>query len=280
MLDGQQLKSLGLRCARALHMTIKTAVMYTVEHKSVERPIQQSFQFLNPMHKETGQFTFGSVDNQVMLNNLLTTETSLRHLETEFLKRGVAAVTFEQGLTLGRYKKVISLLSAPSKVIDEAGGVLVFLEQNELDGARILPAARNQKKDEHGDTIIETDSEAYILSKQMTEEQGPRDLLDSIDALLESAWFDPSTRAEVLSDFAARGVDGTGYGVPIEMSNLVVLKDGERGGRGDAGPGTGPEGSGAGAVTGTARVMVPSGAPGRRCGEGQPVVVEVVGWCS
>src|SRR5258708_22998350 len=92
----------------------------------------------------------------------------------------------------------------------------------------MLPAARNQKKDEHGDTIIETDSEAYILSKQMTEEQGPRDLLDSIDALLESAWFDPSTRAEVLSDFASRGVDGTGYGVPIEMSSLVVLKDGER----------------------------------------------------
>ncbi len=166
MLDGQQLKSLGLRFARALHMTIKTAVMFTVEHKSVERPIQQSFQFLNHLLKETGQFTFGFVDNQVMLNNLLTTETSLRHLETEFLKRGVAAVTFEPGLTLGRYKKVISLLSAPSKVIDEAGGVLVFLEQNELDGARILPAARNQKKDEHGDTIIETDSEAYILSKQ------------------------------------------------------------------------------------------------------------------
>src|SRR5260370_11289066 len=104
----------------------------------------------------------------------------------------------------------------------------------------------------------------------MTEEQGPRDLLYSIDALLESAWFDPSTRAEVLSDFAARGVDGTGYGVPIEMSSLVVFKDGERVGRGDAGPGTGPEGSGTGAATGTARVMVPSGAPGGSGGGGQP----------
>jgi HEAT repeat protein len=270
MLDGQQLKSLGLRFARALHMTIKTAVMFTVEHKSVERPIQQSFQLLNHLLKETGQFTFGFVDNQVMLNNLLTTENSLRHLETEFLKRGVAAVTFEPGLTLGRYKKVISLLSAPSKVIDEAGGVLVFLEQNELEGARILPAARNQKKDQHGDTIIETDSEAYILSKQMTEEQGPRDLLDSIDALLESAWFDPSTRAEVLSDFAARGVDGTGYGVPIEMSSLVVLKDGEKIGRGDLAPGVGSEGGGTGADAGTARAMVPSGVLGGSGGTGQP----------
>jgi len=242
MLDGQQLKSLGLRFARSLHMTIKTAIMFTVEHKSVERPVQQSFQFLNLLLKEAGQFTFGFVENQVMLNNLLTTDTSLRQLETEFFKRGIAAVTFEPGLTLGRYKKVISLLAAPSKAIDDAGGILVFLEQNELEGARILPAARNQKKDEHGDTIIESDSEAYILSKQMTGEQGPRDLLDSIDALLESAWFDPSTRAEVLSDFAARGVDGSGYGVPIEMSSLVVLKDGESVGRGSTEQGTNPQG--------------------------------------
>ena len=271
MLDGQQLKSLGLRFARALHMTIKTAVMFTVEHKSVQRPIEQSFQFLNHLLKETGQFTFGFVDNQVMLNNLLTSDTSLRQLETEFLKRGVAAVTFEPGLTLGRYKKVISLLAAPSKVIDDAGGILVFLDQNELEGARILPAARNQKKDEHGDTIIETDSEAYILSKQMTEEQGPRDLLDSIDALLESAWFDPSTRAEVLSDFAARGVDGSGYGVPIEMSSLVVLKEGEAVGRAGATSEGGGSTGGSGEATGTARTMAPSGGPrGDGGGTGQP----------
>src|SRR6266849_3017938 len=138
------------------------------------------------------------------------------------------------GLTLGRYKKVVGLLSVPSKVIDDAGGILVFLDQNEIEGARILPAAKNQKKDEHGDTIIETDSEAYIMSKQMAEEQAPRDLLDSIDALLESAWYDPSTRAEVLSDFAARGMDGAGYGVP----NLVILKEGETVGTGPVAPGT------------------------------------------
>src|SRR5438445_13306345 len=108
MLDGEQLKTLGLRFARALHMTIKTAVVVTVEHKRVERPIQQSFQLLNHLLKEAGQFTFGFVEDQIMFNNLLTTEASLRHLEIEFLKRGVPAVTFEPGLTLCRYKKVIS----------------------------------------------------------------------------------------------------------------------------------------------------------------------------
>src|SRR5260370_5003237 len=118
MLDGKQLKTLGLRFARALHMTIKTAVMFTVEHKSVERPIQQSFQLLNHLLKEAGQFTFGFVDNQVMLNNLLTTDTSLRHLEIEFLKRGVAAVIFEPGRQLRRYYKVVVILSVPTTVID------------------------------------------------------------------------------------------------------------------------------------------------------------------
>jgi HEAT repeats len=227
MSDSKQIKALGLRFARALQMTLKTAVMFTIEHKSVERPIQQSFLLLNNLLKETGQFTFGFIDNQVMLNNVLTTDTTLRQLETEFLKRGVAAVTFEPGLTLGRYKKVISTLAVPSKTIDDVGGLLSYLDQNEVEGARILPAAKNQKKDEHGDTIIETDSESYILSKQMSDEQTGRDFLDSIDALLESACFDPTTRGEVLADFATQGVDGSGYGVPVGVPQLVVLKDGE-----------------------------------------------------
>lgn len=225
--DNKQIKALGLRFARSLQMTVKTTVMFTVEHKSVERPIQQSFELLNTLLKEVGQFTFGFVDNQVMLNNLLTTDLSLRHLETEFLKRGITAVTFEPGLTLGRYRKVISLLAASSKIIEEAGGTLNFLDKNEIEGARILPASKNQKKDEQGDTIIDTDSEAYILSKQMASEQGSRDFLDSIDSLLESGCFDPAVRNDVLSEFASQQFDGAGYGVPIAMPNLVPLREGQ-----------------------------------------------------
>lgn len=227
MSDNKQIKALGLRFARGLQMTVKTTVMFTVDHKSVERPIQQSFELLNTLLKEVGQFTFGFVDNQVMLNNLLTTDLSLRHLETEFLKRGITAVTFEPGLTLGRYRKVISLLAASSKLIDEAGGTLNFLDRNEIEGARILPASKNQKKDEQGDTIIDTDSEAYILSKQMATEQGSRDFLDSIDSLLESGCFDPAVRNDVLSEFATQQFDGSGYGVPIAMPNLVPLREGQ-----------------------------------------------------
>ncbi len=227
MADNKQIKALGLRFARALQMTVKTAVMFTIHHKSVERPIQQSFELLNKLLKESGQFTFGFIDNQIILNNLLTSDDSLDHLQTEFLKRGIAAVTFEPGLTLARYRKIISILSVQTKEIDDAGGTLGFLDRNEIEGARILPAAKNQKKDEEGDTIIDTDSEAYILSKQMADEQGSRDFLDSIDALLESGGFDPTVRNEVLSEFASKPFDGSGYGVPIPMPNLVPLKEGQ-----------------------------------------------------
>lgn len=280
MLDSKQVKILGLRFARALQTTVKTAGVFTIEHKSCGRPIQQSFLLLNNMIKEVGQFTCGFVDNQILLNNLLTTDTSLKHLETEFLKRGIAAITFEPGLTLARYKKVIHVLSAPTASIDAAGGFLAFLDQNEIDGVRILPAAKNQKKNESGDTILETDSEAYILSKQMDEDRSPRDFLDSIDSLLESGCFDASARTEVLSNFAAQGVDGTGYGVPLEVPNMVFLKEGEtvapaqgqmmlpgdsKGGGGmsfsaAAGNGLGGSGSGAGPGTG--------GFPGHGSGSG------------
>lgn len=257
--DNKQIKASGLRFARGLQMTVKTAVMFTVDHKSVERPIQQSFDLLNSLLKEVGQFTLGFVDNQIMLNNLLTSDASLRHLETEFLKRGIAAVTFEPGLTVARFRKVVSVLSASSKAIEETGGILSFIANNEVEGARILPTAKNQKKDEHGDTIIDSDSEAYILSKQMAEEQGPRDFLDSIEALMESGCFDPSARNQILSEFASRQFDGAGYGVPIGMPNLVALKEGEMvvaaPGGGDTGPGNsnpqrGPATGGDAALTG------------------------------
>ena len=260
MLDNKQIKTLGLRFARALQTTVKTAGVFTIEHKSAERPIQQSFLLLNNLLKEVGQFTFGFVDNQVMLNNLLTNEPSLRHLETEFLKRGVAAITFEPGLTVGRYTKVIQVLSAPTSDIEAVGGFLVFLDQHEVEGVRILPAARNQKKNEQGDTIIETDSESYIMSKQLPEEQAPRDFLDAIDSLLESGCFDPSTRTEVISNFATNGMDGSGYGVPIDVPNLTIVKEGEAvgpangqagaGGAGGAGGSGGTGGVGSGGGTG------------------------------
>jgi hypothetical protein len=182
----------------------------------------------------------------------------LAQLQKEFLKRGIAAFTFEPGLTLARYKKIIAVLSAPSAAIEQAGGIREYLEINEIQGGRIVAASRNQKKTESGDTLIETDSEAYILSKQMAEE-GPRDFMESLDALLESACLDPSTRNAALAGLTMAGSDpngiGKGYGVPVVVPNLVIDKetapgtgwaDGSGSGGSGAGNGPGPGGAGVG----------------------------------
>jgi len=210
--------------------------------------MEQSFNQLNEILKQTGQFTIGFVDNQVLINSVLTNENALAQLEKEFLKRGIAAFTFEPGLTLARYRRIVSLLSAPVAAIEQAGGIREYLEINELQGGRIVAASRNQKKTETGDTLIETDSEAYIISKQIAEE-GPRDFMESLDALLESACIDPATRNAALAGLTAGGGNpnniGEGYGVPVGVPNLVIDKS--------SAPGTGWEetqGSGAGAGNG------------------------------
>jgi len=273
MLDTKQLKNVGLRFARIFQMAIRTAVMFSAEHPNVQRPVQQSFDLLNGLMKETGRFTLGFVDSQIVLNNLLTTDASLDQLNKEFLKRGIAAITFEPGLTLARYRKLMGVISASSKVIEEAGGLRLYIEQNEVEGTRILLAAKNQKKNEQGDTILETNSEAYILSKQMEEDPGSRDFMDSVDALLESACLDPSARNAILSGMS--GIKEQGYGVPIPMPNLVVAKDGEAdassgtGGTGQDshGTGTGDGGTGAGAGAAGSSGLAGSG-PGGGAGFG------------
>lgn len=224
MLADKQIKTLGLRFARSLQTAVKTAIVFSAEHQSVERPVQQTFQLLNSLLKEAGQLTFGFIDNQIILNNVLTSDNSLEHLQKEFLKRGIAAVTFEPGLTLSRFKRVVNVLAASTKAIEGSGGILPYLDANLIEGTRFILAAKNQKKNEDGDTIIETSSEDYILAKQSNAEQAPRDFLESMESLLEAAGYDPSARGSALSQFAQ--FDGSGYGVPIAMPNLGVIRDG------------------------------------------------------
>src|SRR5205823_1183146 len=154
MLDNKQVKGLGLQFARALQVAIKTAAVFPVEHKSSERPIQQSFDFLAGVLKAAGQFTLGFIDKEVMLNKILTADPSLRPLETEFTKRGIAAITFDAGIPFTSFKKLIYLFAAPPATVESVGGLLPYLTQNPINSLHIV-AAKKQNKDEHGDTIIE-----------------------------------------------------------------------------------------------------------------------------
>lgn len=202
MLDSKPVKGLGLQFARALQVAIKTATVFPIEHKSLERPILQSFEFLSAVLKASGPFTFGFIDKEVMLNQVLTSDPSLRPLEAEFTKRGIAAITFETTIGFAAYKKLIHLFAAPSPNVEAAGGFPAYLNQNPLEGLHIVPA-KKQKKDEEGDTIIETDSESYIRARQRGEHKTADDFLECLDALLESGCFDSSSRAQVLANLAS-----------------------------------------------------------------------------
>lgn len=226
MLETKQLKMLGIRFGKSFQTAVRTAGMFTADHQSVQRPLEQSFNLLNDLMKQTGALTIGFVDNQVLINSVLTNEPGLAILEKEFLKRGIAAVTFEPGLTLARFRRIVTVLSAPAATIEAAGGIREYLEVNEMPGARIVTASRNQKKNEQGDTLIESDSEAYILSRQMAEDS-PRDFMESLDTLLESACVDPAARSATLQSFSVGNpnIAGEGYGVPVPVPNLVIDHD-------------------------------------------------------
>lgn len=214
MLDKKQLKNFGLRYARSLQVVCRTVGMLSIDHRVALGPLQNSFDLLNHLIKETGRFTLGFVENRIMVNNLLTTDPGLQQLENEFLKRGFGAVTFEPGLTLARYKAVVAVLAANVKLIEEVGGAKKYLELNPLEGVRVFPAGKNQARTDSGDTILETEAETFLAVKQREDQAAfaggggsAYGGLDALSMLLESACMD---RSEAL-----------GVGGPSDIMKLI-----------------------------------------------------------
>src|SRR5512146_148296 len=214
MQDTNQTKAVGLKYGRSLQTLLKTAIMFSPSHAAVNQPLQHSFDLLNDIVKNFGQFTIGFVDQRIMLNNILTSEPALKTLENEFLKRGIGAVTFEAGITMTGYRKVIAVMAAPVKVIEQHG-LHSHLVQNPLEFARIIPAGKNQQRSETGDTILETDSESYLMSKALSDLRAPG--MERFDWLLQTAGVGPggdggSDRGGYGGGFSSGGI-GSG-GVP------------------------------------------------------------------
>ena len=213
MLDKKQLKNFGLRYARSLQIVLRTVGMLSIDHRVAAGPLQNSFDLLNNLVKETGRFTLGFVENRIMLNNLLTTDPGLAQLENDFLKRGYGAVTYEPGLTFTRYKAAVAVLAANLKLIEEVGGAKKYLELNPLEGVRVFPAGKNQARTDSGDTILETEAETFLAAKQnenLTAFAGGGyggGGLDALSMLLESACMD---RSEAL-----------GVGGPSDIMKLI-----------------------------------------------------------
>lgn len=241
MQDTNQTKAVGLKYARSLQTLLKTAIMFSPGHAAVNQPLQHSFDQLNEIVKNYGQFTLGFVDQRVMINNILTTEPALKTLENEFLKRGVGAVTFEAGITMTGYRKLIAVLAVPVKTL-EATSLHQHLVQNQVEFARVIPAGKNQQRSESGDTILETDSESYLMSKALSDLRAPG--MERFDWLLQNASAVGAGTGGSGSAVTGAGIGG-GFGDGIGNGSVAGAAGGA--------PGTGVGGGGApgGAVTGT-----------------------------
>ena len=165
-MDSQQLKTVGLRFARALQIAVRTSGMLSTEHNVAAGPIQESFNLLNTILKEQRSFTFGFSDDRILVENVLTTARGLTQLEEDFLKRGISALRFEAGITLARYKGVLEILATPLKKIQEIGGTDTFLARQHVESVRIIHAGKAQRRTASGDTVLEMDAEAYLRAQQ------------------------------------------------------------------------------------------------------------------
>src|SRR3954469_13931711 len=209
-LDRNQLKTQGLRYAKSLQMLMKTVIMFSADHKGANQPIANSYQMLNSLLKQTRTFTLGFVDGRIMINNVLTqADKSLLSLENELLKRGIGAVTFEAGITLAAYKRAAGVLAVPVKHLEEIGGLIPWLDQNPVEFLRVYPAGKNQARTADGDTILESDSESFLMSKAMQELQsGP----DPMDMLFQSAFGERLMQSAAGNETGKMGAYGAGGG--------------------------------------------------------------------
>src|SRR5205823_5663125 len=115
-------KVMALRYARSLQVLVRTAIMWSVDHRAVGAPLQQSFDTLIPLLKQTGQFTLGFVDQRIMLNKILTTDgdvvldsDSESYLRSKQLERSGMG---EAGIGLGDLELLLRDLGA----VGECGG--------------------------------------------------------------------------------------------------------------------------------------------------------------
>ncbi|MGA3327373.1 MAG: hypothetical protein ABSF45_23160 [Terriglobia bacterium] len=181
--DKNQLKVQGLAFGQAFQMVFKISAMYSVDHPAAARAVQQSWDLLAPLLKQSGQFTFGFMNQRVLLNNSLATQTNVTHLEVEFARRGIAAVTFQAGVALKDFKRAVALITTRPMVIAERGGIQKFLAANPIEGVRISPLAK-PKEDDSG--MIEVDAESYLTGKTPTQPEARSDTT-ALDMLLEAA---------------------------------------------------------------------------------------------
>lgn len=165
MIEKNQLKKEGLNFGRSLQRAYKLAFLYSADHPAADEPIQTAYTTLHSILKRSPQFTFGFYNQRILLNDLLTPDTTLESLGNEFFKRGIMGVSFSLGLTVRDFRRGMGIMATKAEIIEAAGGTSVFLRKNQVEGMRILAA---DKKDSHkSDTTLGMDIESFMTAQSL-----------------------------------------------------------------------------------------------------------------
>jgi hypothetical protein len=183
--DKSQLKAQGMAFGQAFQTLFKVSAMYSVDHPAAGRAVQQCWDLLVPLLKAGGPFTFGFMNQRILLNTSLATQTNITHLEVEFIKREIGAITFQPGVELKDFKRALALLTTRPTVIAERGGIQKFLAANPLEGVRITPAPK--PKEEDSDMIEVGGDIESLLTGQAAPPSDAHAATMALDMLLEAA---------------------------------------------------------------------------------------------
>ncbi|MBI3894836.1 MAG: HEAT repeat domain-containing protein [Acidobacteria bacterium] len=181
------LKALGLSFGRAFLRAFKVALLYSVDHSASQNALQQAYDSLSLLLKQSSPFTFGFMNQRVLVNNILTSDSTLASLEADFSKRSLAAITFTAVVTFGEFKRLLALLTAKPEIIEQNGGIKALLERNPIEGVRVLPGKKGGGQTE--DTVLQMDTESYLMAQAVLE-PGPAigaPGLPNLELLLKSA---------------------------------------------------------------------------------------------
>src|SRR3990167_876157 len=164
-MDKNKLKQEGLSFGRALQRCCRLVVLFRSDHAVVEEPLLKTYEALNSLLKQTPQFTFGFFGRRVVLNELLTPDSTLESLDDEFFKRNIAAVSFALGITFREFKRGLVLLTTKPEVITQQGGITAFLRKNQIEGMRIIPS--EHRTTQTGDSELGMDFQSFMVAQTM-----------------------------------------------------------------------------------------------------------------
>ena len=150
------LRGQGIQFVRMMQGALRLFALYSSEHPQAQSLVRRALDALHAVLKETTTLSIGFQFNNVLLNSLPLSDPSLSFLAGELAKRRVGFMSFTAGIDEGELCRAIAVLATSPDTIEKQGGLGLFLRNNPLAHARIVPI---QTAAEEGSLAVVTSAE-------------------------------------------------------------------------------------------------------------------------